>query len=103
MSTIADEIRAAVRGRHPLIYLCTPEEDRVMDALAGLAEEEQREIKISTWSCVTGLEPAVGDGDDTRKPGAQSDEVLLELAPRLGRRRRVAHRGPLVEKVDEFN
>ena len=56
MSSIIDELRSAVQGRRTLIYIQTPEEDRVIDALHTLAEEHFENGKVSEWTCVTGLD-----------------------------------------------
>jgi hypothetical protein len=50
MKSVVDEIRSAVYGRHPLVYLHTAEEDRAVAALAELASERGGEAKVSTWT-----------------------------------------------------
>jgi hypothetical protein len=67
MSRFDEQISHAVRGRHPLIYLQTTEEDRVVDGLKPLVAKHFPGGSITTWSCMRGLEPAV-EGVDTRDP-----------------------------------
>ena len=51
--TSAGEIEDLVRARYPLIYVVSPEERRVEDALAAIGEKRNR--KVLSWSCTTGL------------------------------------------------
>jgi len=67
MSRFDEQISHAARGRHPLIYLQTTEEDRVVDGLKPLVAKHFPGGSLTTWSCMRGLEPAV-DGVDTRDP-----------------------------------
>lgn len=54
MKSIADEVRSALKGRHPLIYLETAEENRVHEALVALSNELFGGAKVPTWTCLTG-------------------------------------------------
>ena len=54
MAMILDEIRTSIQAQSPVVYLYSPEEDRVMRMLRALAEELGKEVRI--WSCVEGLE-----------------------------------------------
>lgn len=67
MNNAVDEIRSAVLSRHPLLYLQTPEEARVLEALDTLAAEMGNGAKVSTWTCVTGLDSKGGDTCDPVK------------------------------------
>ena len=80
MSRFSEQIRAAIRGRHPLIYLHTPEEDRVVDALRPLASGCFAGGTLTTWTCVRGLEPAP-EGADTRDPMAALEHILAHPRP----------------------
>ena len=51
--TSAGEIEDLVRARYPLIYVVSPEERRVEDALVEIGEK--RNWKVLSWSCTTGL------------------------------------------------
>jgi hypothetical protein len=66
MSTIEGEVRVAINGRHPLIYLCTPEERRVLGALQSLLPTVSPKARMSVWTCVSGWEG--GSDGDTRDP-----------------------------------
>jgi AAA+ superfamily predicted ATPase len=75
MSVFLDQIREALRGRHPLLYLRTPEEDRVCETLRSLLPESFPGGTLSTWDCVRGLEPAPSDVD-TRNPVAALQHII---------------------------
>jgi AAA+ superfamily predicted ATPase len=74
MSALLTELRTAVQARHPLIYLHTPEEDRVCEAVAGLSAELFPQAPVRTWSCARRLEP--GGGADTRDPIRALESLL---------------------------
>ncbi|MDO8803648.1 MAG: AAA family ATPase [Elusimicrobiota bacterium] len=76
-----DQIVRAVQGRNPLIYIRTPEEERVIDRLLPLAPHCFPGGSLTTWSCVRGLEPAV-EGVDTRDPAAALQQIIAN--PRRG-------------------
>lgn len=66
MSAVADEIKVALNGRHPLIYLCTAEERRVLASLKAILPTFPPGARMSVWTCVSGWE---GESDgDTRDP-----------------------------------
>ena len=73
MNPVADAIRTATQGRHPLLYLHTPEEGRVVAALEELLPEYAPGGIVSTWSCVSGLD---GTGEETRDPVAALRTIL---------------------------
>jgi hypothetical protein len=81
MSLIHEEIRRAVSGRHPLLYILTPEEDRVVTALESMARDLGPEARVSTWTCVDGLSPGRGSGEDTRDARAAVDAIVREGHP----------------------
>ena len=81
MSLFLDQIREALRGRHPLLYLHTPEEDRVCEALRFLLPECFKSGTLTTWDCVRGLEPAPPEVD-TRNPVAALQHIIAQ--PRRG-------------------
>lgn len=74
MSRIREEIRNAIQGHHPLVYLQTPEEDRVLAELEALAPEFFPEGKVSVWTCVDGL--STSKGESTRDPATAIREFL---------------------------
>jgi len=75
MSLFLDQIREALRGRHPLLYLLTPEEDRACEALNRLLPGCFPGGTLATWDCVRGLEPAIPD-TDTRNPIAALQHII---------------------------
>ena len=54
MSKAYEELKAAVKGNSPLVYVQTPEEERILRELKTLADELS--LPIRKWSCVRGLE-----------------------------------------------
>ncbi len=68
------EIEHAIRGRHPLLYCLTPEEDRVLETLEALAGARGDGARVSTWDCVAGLQPATDE--DTRDPRAALEAIV---------------------------
>jgi ABC-type dipeptide/oligopeptide/nickel transport system ATPase component len=82
VSRFDEQILHAVRGRHPLIQLQTPEEDRVLTSLAPLVTRCFPGGSITTWSCVRGLEPAAEGGLDTRDPAVALHYLIAR--PRRG-------------------
>ncbi len=75
-----DQFLHAAKGRHPLIYLCTPEEERVTESLKALAPKCFANGTLTTWSCNRGLEPAV-DGTDSRDPAAALQQIVAKPRP----------------------
>ena len=80
MSKLTDQIRDAFKGRRALIYLQTPEEDRVVTALQTLAPQCFPGGTLTTWSCLKGLEPAI-QGVDTRDPVAAIEQIVTHPRP----------------------
>ncbi|MBI5623311.1 MAG: AAA family ATPase [Elusimicrobia bacterium] len=81
MSKFEDQILRAIEGRHPLIYLHTPEEDRVAACLESLVSRCFPGGSLTSWSCVRGLEPPA-EGLDTRDPAAALRHLIEH--PRRG-------------------
>jgi hypothetical protein len=79
VKNIIQEIRDAIAGRHPLLYLVSPEEDRVIAALEAIAAEMPGGARVTTWTCVDGLD---GAGGETRSPVEAIRAVIR--APRPG-------------------
>jgi len=63
MSKMMEQLRSAILGRSPLVYIYSPEEERIMRGIRSLAEEQSQ--NVVTWSCVLGLE---GAGPETNDP-----------------------------------
>jgi len=79
MATIVEELREALAGRHPLLYVQSAEEDRVLAALRELAPALGAGAAVRVWSCVDGLEGA--DAAATREPVEAIRAVLAARAP----------------------
>jgi hypothetical protein len=75
MQSFEEQILRAVSGRHPLIYLHTPEEDRAIARLTALLPRCFPGGSVTTWSCVRGLEPAAA-GADTSDPLAALRQII---------------------------
>ena len=75
-----DALRAAIDGRHPLIYVHSAEESRVAERVRRLAAEVDPSITVSTWTCTQGLvmEPAAALAAPATAPSAPGtrDPVL---------------------------
>ena len=87
MST--NPLRAAIEGRHPLIYIHCTEEVRVTERLRRLAAEVAPGSALYTWTCTRGLEPesggtlaaAAAPERNTRDPVAAIQAVAAAPAP----------------------
>ncbi len=56
MTDLITEIEKAIAGQYPVIYLNSPEEQRVIDRLAQLAERRSVDTPLVVWSCTAGLD-----------------------------------------------
>ncbi len=84
------QLRSAVDGQSPLVYIHSPEEDRILRGVRALAQELGR--PVHAWSCVDGLD---GFGAETRDPvqalvtmvthSEDAFYVFKDLAPFLDR------------------
>ncbi len=81
MSSYIEQIRSAVYGRHPIVYLQSPEEDRIISTLERLASECFADGTVTTWTCTEGLLPSSKKGD-TRDP-VKAVQTLM-TAPHAG-------------------
>ncbi len=62
MSNVTDEIRRALVGKNPLVYLQTWEEERALRLLERFSAKLFRgERPLTTWTCVGGLSGALED------------------------------------------
>ena len=62
MPQVNEDIRRALVGKNPLIYLHTSEEERMLRLLEGFAGKLYRgERPVTSWSCVSGLTGALED------------------------------------------
>jgi hypothetical protein len=77
MNTLLNDLRLALRGRRPVLYVQSPEEERILQALRKLCGDLHANGSMTTWTCVDGLQPPVADVPDTRDP-----QVALECLAR---------------------
>lgn len=88
MSEMLSMLQGAIIGQSPIVYVYSPEEERIVRAIKSIADPLNR--PVTTWSCVTGLD---GYGDETQDPvvaiktfikdNIQGMVVLKDLAPFL--------------------
>ncbi|MBT3380772.1 MAG: AAA family ATPase [Lentisphaerae bacterium] len=67
MPTLLDHLQKAVQGRSPLIYLYSPEENRLLDGVRALADTFPEALPVYVWSCVQGFS-GLGSAGDTKAP-----------------------------------
>lgn len=73
MSDLDERLANAVATRRPILFLRSPEERRVIDALKGIAGK----TPVLEWSCTRGFDQAAGDpGRDDREPVAAIEAVV---------------------------
>jgi hypothetical protein len=87
----AQELETLIRARYPLIYIVSPEEQRVQQLLTPIAERRQK--SVYEWSCTTGLVPGGTVGSTiqlqknrispTRDPLAALDQVIEQVDPAI--------------------
>ena len=84
----AQELETLIRARYPIIYIVSPEEQRVQQLLAPIAERRQK--SIYEWSCTTGLVPSGASiqlqknrSSPTRDPLAALDQVIEQVEPAI--------------------
>jgi hypothetical protein len=82
MTEQTDPIRQALAGRHPLIYIQSAEEQRILAQLGRLAAELDPPLPLVGWTCTHGL----GEGfatEDTRDPVAAIEAIIRAGRPGL--------------------
>ena len=65
MSEMINMLQGAVAGRSPIVYVFSPEEERILRGIREIAATTN--TPVTTWSCVRGL-----DGED---PAITQDPV----------------------------
>lgn len=84
----AEELETMIRARYPIIYILSPEEGRVQQLAAQIAERRQK--NLYEWSVTTGL-VAAGTSIQlqklrnaaTRDPLAALDQVIEQVEPAI--------------------
>jgi len=77
MDPLAESLRQSLATRRPLLLLRSPEERRVIKALAGLAGD----TPVIEWACTRGFDRPPGGDDDFRDPVAAIEAVIQEARP----------------------
>jgi ATP-dependent 26S proteasome regulatory subunit len=84
----ADNVETLIRARYPILYVVSPEETRVQELLARIAERRQK--NLYEWSCTTGLLPSgvsiqsqKSKNSPTREPLAALDQVIEQVEPAI--------------------
>jgi len=78
MSTLDERLTQAAATRRPILFLRSPEERRVIDALARIAGR----LPVIEWSCTRGFHPGAGGGErDYREPVAAIEAVIEAPEP----------------------
>ncbi|MDP7396151.1 MAG: hypothetical protein QF541_04745, partial [Lentisphaeria bacterium] len=80
MSTFTEQIQNAVNGRNPLIFLQTPEENRVEEILRDIAPDCYENAQVSTWTCTSGILPAPGNSK-TKDPVSAIQAIIKDPHP----------------------
>ena len=76
MNVLDSQIQKALKARHPILFLHSSEEDRVIRSLTRIAGPE---TKIRTWSCTRGLDES---GDlSTTDPSAALNALIDDPQP----------------------
>lgn len=76
--SFSDQIDSAIRARYPVIYMHTPEEDRVLRALEKIVGTCVPDGRVFTWSSLSGLDH---DGDATRDPTTAIQVIMADPKP----------------------
>ena len=71
------EIETLIRARYPILYIVSPEESRVQDAVAAIAQRRQK--RLFEWSCSTGVVPAGTSIQATKHRCAATKDPLAAL------------------------
>lgn len=76
MASLAENLRRAILGRHPVVYLVTWEEERAVRLLEAYAAKLlPGSGGVRSWSCIRGLQDAP-QGLDTRDPVAAVQAIV---------------------------
>lgn len=88
MTGFVEQLELLIRARYPILYIVSPEEARVQQIVAQIAERRQK--NLYEWSCTTGLVPAGASiqlqkhrSSPTRDPLAALDQVIEQVEPAI--------------------
>ena len=76
MNLLDQQIQKSLKARHPILFLHSPEEDRILRSLNRLAGSDAR---IRTWSCTRGLDESEDTG--TTDPSAALAALIGDPQP----------------------
>ena len=79
MNTIGDQLKSAIAARYPLIFVRTPEEDRVIAALDPVLNACIPGGSTSVWTSVSGWAPA--NDEDSRDPATAVQATCRDPHP----------------------
>lgn len=74
MSEVIEQIERALFGRHPLIYLDSPEEQRMILLLRRVAAQQHPALPVVVWSCTQGF-----DDDPSHEGGTDPIQALQQV------------------------
>ena len=79
MSEMLNMLQNAVAGRSPIVYVFSPEEERILRGIREIAAPNG--TPVTTWSCVRGLdgEDAAGADDNVVDMGASGVKVVEDV------------------------
>ena len=84
----AEELETLIRARYPIVYIVSPEELRVQQIVARIAERRQK--NLYEWSATTGIVPAGTSiqlqklrNAPTREPLVALDHVIEQVEPAI--------------------
>jgi hypothetical protein len=81
MSGLKQQLMQAIRGRHPIIYVHTPEEPRLTRLLGEICKEELDGIALFTWSHTQGLQGLDGQQGSSLDPADELANLIQHPAP----------------------
>lgn len=88
MTSFAESVETLIRARYAILYIVSPEEMRVQEIIARIAEKRQK--NLYEWSCTTGLVPAGSSiqsqktrNTPTKDPLAALEQVIEQVEPAI--------------------
>ncbi|MFC1601947.1 AAA family ATPase [Pseudomonadota bacterium] len=80
MAEVITEIKKAITGQYPIIYLNSAEEQRIIKLLRQLAEKQAGGVPVATWSCTSGLD-IEGAAEETKDPVKALQHIIENSKP----------------------
>lgn len=82
MATDRQRFVRLLRARHPLITICTAEEDRALEAVVGACVDSGR--PLNTWTVVRGVYEGIFDTDHHAESGTEQPGAALRWCWQAG-------------------